>query len=176
MLEACEMSAVVENKTSVRAADLRELEQFLYREARLLDEQRWQEWSELFCKDGEYWLPATPGQPDPQNHLSLIYETDLLRAVRIKRYKHPNAFSLQPKPRSAHLVTNVALDAFEPATGNHVVHSKFIVLQYRREDQNVYGGTYIHHLKRIDGELKIALKKVELLNCDAPLDNILIYL
>lgn len=170
------MSAVVKPSKRNVLPDQGELEQFLYREARLLDEQRWKEWSDLFTKDGEYWVPAAPGQADPHNHVSLIYETDLLRAVRIKRFSHPNAFSLQPKPRSVHLVTNVCLDEFDDADGACVVHSKFIMLQYRREQQNVFGGSYLHRLQRVDGALKIALKKVELLNCDAPLDNILIYL
>jgi benzoate/toluate 1,2-dioxygenase beta subunit len=169
------MSAVAKPKPAGLPADLREVEQFLYHEARLIDEQRWQEWADLFAKDGEYWVPATPGQPDPVNHVSLIYETDLLRAVRVKRYSHPNAFSLQPKPRSAHLVTNVMLDGTNDA-GDLVVNSRFIMIQYRREEQRLYGGTYRHHLRAVEGGYRIALKKVELVNCDAPLDNILIVL
>ena len=85
-------------------------EDFLVQEARLLDEQKFDEWSALFVENGEYWVPVTPDQPDPLNHISLMYETDLLRAVRIKRFSHPNAFSLQPMPRSSHIVTNVLVD------------------------------------------------------------------
>jgi benzoate/toluate 1,2-dioxygenase beta subunit len=164
-------------KPAGRAApDLRELEQFLFHEARLLDEQRWEEWDALYAEDGHYWLPAGWQQPDPVNHVSLIYENALLRAVRIKRYKHPHAFSLQPKPRSAHLVSNVMLDEFDTATGDSTVSSRFIVMQYRREKLDVFGGTYTHRLRREGAEWKIVLKRVDLLNCDAPLENILVYL
>ena len=152
------------------------LEQFLFHEARLLDEQRWEEWNELYLEDAEYWVPATPGQPDPKNHISLIYETGLLRAVRVKRYKHPNAFSLQPGPRSVHLVSNVILDNFDETTGECLVTSRFIMLQYRREKQDVFAGSYTHRLVISGDEIRIAAKRVDLLNCDAPLENILIYL
>ena len=54
-----------------QAPDLVGLEQFLFHEARLLDEQRWQEWSDLFVEEGEYWVPASPDQADAINHVSL---------------------------------------------------------------------------------------------------------
>ena len=161
--------------TRSNTPDLRVLEQFLFHEARLLDEQRWEDWNNLYLEDAEYWVPATPGQPDPHNHISLIYETGLLRAVRVKRYRHPNAFSLQPKPRSVHLVSNVILDSYNEATGECNVSSRFIMLQYRREKQEVFAGSYTHRLVCKGNEIKIAAKRVDLLNCDAPLENILIY-
>ena len=37
---------------------LREVEQFLYREARLLDERRFHEWLALFTDDVHYWMGA----------------------------------------------------------------------------------------------------------------------
>jgi benzoate/toluate 1,2-dioxygenase beta subunit len=157
------------------APDRAELEEFLYHEARLLDEQRWDEWNALFTADGCYWVPAAPDQPDPVNHVSLIYENALLRAVRIKRFRHPNAFSLQPRPRSMHLVSNVMPEGFDD-NGDFVVRSSFIMLQYRREKQDVFGGRYTHRLRREGGALRIAEKRVDLVNCDAPMENILLYL
>ena len=166
------MNAVAE--TSMEP-DSKALEQFLFLEARLIDEQRWQEWDDLFTEEGEYWVPASPDQVDPINHVSLMYETDLLRAVRIKRFKHPNAFSLKPSPRCSHIVSNVMLDDFDAATGVCVVKSRFIMLQYRREEQDVFGGSYTHTLK-VEGQgFKIKKKKIDLINCDAPLGNILLY-
>ena len=163
-------------KLSKNPTDLNDIQQFLYHEARLLDEQRWEEWNELYLEDAEYWVPAAPVQPDPHNHVSLIYETGLLRAVRVKRYKHPNAFSLQPKPRSVHLVTNVMLDGFDERSAECRVNSRCIMLQYRREQQDVFAGTCHHRLRIAADGFKIAAKRVDLLNCDAPLENILIYL
>lgn len=156
------------------APDLRTLEQFLYHEARLLDEQRWEEWNALFTDDGIYWAPASPEQPDATHHISLIHENALLRAVRIKRFRHPYAFSLQPKPRTVHMVSNVMLDSVDVG-GNCVVTSRFQMVQYRREKQDVFAGAYTHHLRATPGGYRIALKKTELVNCDAPMENVLVY-
>ena len=158
------------------APDIKQFEQFLYHEARLLDEQRWDEWNDLFTGEGEYWVPAAHDQPDPQNHISLIYETDLLRAVRIKRFKHPNAFSLQPKPRCTHIISNVMLDEYDAEKQEYVVNSRFVMLQYRREMQDIFGGSYTHYLKGVNGGFRIRKKRVDLVNCDAPMSNILLYL
>lgn len=154
---------------------LQELERFLYFEARLLDEKRWEEWGALFTEDGEYWVPATRGQPDPQHHVSLMYETALLRSVRLKRYRHPNAMSLQPEPHSVHLVSNVMLDSFDEAGGECVVNSRFVMLEYRRNEQRTYGGATTHVLQPDGESFRIRMKKVELANCDAALSSIHIY-
>ncbi len=169
------MSAAVDAIEAAGQVDAGGLAQFLYHEARLLDEQRWDEWQALYGDDGEYWVPASPAQPDPQNHLSLIYETGLLRAVRIKRFRHPNAFSLQPAPRCSHIISNVMFDGVDEA-GALQVYSKFIMLQYRREVQDVFGGTYTHKLKPTDAGYRILHKRVDLINCDAAMTNILLYL
>lgn len=155
--------------------DIRDLERFLYHEARLLDEKRWDEWEALFVEDGEYWVPATRGQPDPLNHVSIMYEKSLLRAVRLKRYRHPNAMSLQPVPYSVHTISNVMLDEFDDNTGVCVTNARFIMLEHRRDITNTYGGAVSHTLEPEDGSFRIRRKKVELLNCDGVLDNIQIY-
>ena len=156
--------------------DLRQVEQFLFLEARLLDEKRWDEWEALFVEDGEYWIPATRGQPDPINHVSIMYEKSLLRAVRLKRYRHPNALSLQPQPYSVHTVSNVMLDSFNQENGIAQVNSRFIMLEYRRDKTWTYGGAYTHTLQRENDSFKILMKKVELINCDGALDSIQLYL
>jgi len=155
--------------------DLREIEQFLYLEARLMDEKRWDEWQALFVEDGEYWVPATRDQPDPLNHVSIMYEKSLLRAVRLKRYSHPNALSLQPMPYSVHTVSNVMLDSCDDENGVAVVNSKFIMLEYRRDKINTYGGAYTHTLLAENGSFKIQKKKVDLVNCDGVLESVQIY-
>jgi 3-phenylpropionate/cinnamic acid dioxygenase small subunit len=162
--------------SATKAPDIRDLERFLYAEARLLDEQQWPEWEALFTDDGEYWVPATPGQPDGINHQSIMYETKLLRAVRLKRYSHPNAISLQPLPRSVHVLSNVMLDEFDGADGSCVVNSRFIMFQYRRDEQHTFGGSCTHRLVMTPAGYRIASKRVDLVNCDAAMENILICL
>lgn len=168
------MSAAKRKAIAGAAPDPRALEQFLFHEARLLDEQRWEEWNDLFTEDGVYWAPASPAQPDATHHVSLMHENALLRAVRIKRFRHPNAFSLQPKPRTVHMISNVMPDGVTD-NGDHVVTSRFQMAQYRREKLDLFIGTYTHHLRVVSGSFRIALKKADLVNCDAPMENILVY-
>ena len=158
------------------APSLESVTQFVYREARMIDEKRWDEWSDLFAEDGMYWMPATPGQPDPESHVSLMYEDALLRAIRIRRYSHPNALSLLPHPRSIHLVSNVMLDKFDEGASTCQVNSRQIMVEYRRDEQQVLAAAVTHHLERVDDDYKIKLKKVELVNCDGALESIQIYL
>jgi benzoate/toluate 1,2-dioxygenase beta subunit len=154
---------------------LEQLEQYLFREARLIDEKRWDEWAALFADEAEYWVPATRGQPDPHTHVSLIYERSLLRDIRLRRYRHPNAMSLQPQPWSVHLISNVMLDSFDRDAGICIVNSRFIMLEYRRDDLRTHGGATTHTLDVSGDSWKITMKKVELVNCDGVLDNIQTY-
>ncbi len=156
--------------------DLRTVEQFLYHEARLLDEKRWQEWDDLFTEDGTYWVPASIDQPDPIRHVSLVYENRLLRTVRIERYANDNAHSLQPMPQSSHLVSNVVIESFDETTGECIVSSRFVVFEYRRDVQTVFGGEYVHTLVTDGCTFKIKQKRVNLVNCEGALENINIYL
>jgi benzoate/toluate 1,2-dioxygenase beta subunit len=149
--------------------------QFLYHEARLLDQRQWSDWEALFLEDGVYWTPATPDQPDPINHVSLIYEDQLLRKVRIARYASPAAPSLQPFPRTAHLVSNVMIDRHDKSSGDIIVTSRFLMIEYRRGAQRFYGGAYRHDLADNDGQLRIREKKVDLVNCEGPLESSSIY-
>lgn len=144
---------------------------FLFHEARLLDERRWDEWEALFLEDGVYWAPATPDQPDPINHVSLMYEERLLRKVRIARFASPVAPSLQPFPRTAHLVTNVMIDRHDEKTGEIAVNSRFLMIEYRRGAQRSFGGAYQHDLLDAPDGLRIRRKKVDLVNCEGPLES-----
>lgn len=144
--------------------------QFLFHEARLLDERRWIEWEALFLEDGVYWAPATPDQPDPVNHVSLIFDDQLLRKVRIARFASPVAHSLQPFPRTAHLVTNVIIDSVS-TEGEVAVNSKFLMIEYRRGAQRFFGGAYSHDLVERDGGFRIRRKKADLVNCEGPLES-----
>lgn len=147
--------------------------QFIYRETELLDRRDWHQWLDLFTEDGLYWAPATPEQPDGLNHVSLIFDDTLLRRVRVARYETPYAFSLQPFPRSSHLVSNIIVEA--DATSEIVVTARFIMTEYQRDIPNFYAGSYRYRLVEMEGLYKIKEKKAELINCDGPLPSSHIY-
>ncbi len=159
------------NKPSLRA-----VEEFLFHEARLLDQGRLDEWGELFTDDGTYWVPATVDQPDPIHHVSLMYDDKLLRAVRIRRFADEQAIPLQPAPRGVHLVSNIEIDDYSSDTRECIVSSHFIVLQYQRNKQAIFGGSYTHTLRWDGDSFAIKQKKADLANCEASHESIHIIL
>jgi benzoate/toluate 1,2-dioxygenase beta subunit len=150
--------------------DLRAIEQFLYREASYLDRKLYQEWLDLFTEDGLYWVPAAPDQKDPDNHVSLFFEDRILRQMRVRRLLHPKAYSLESPVRSSRMVGNVLLEDYDAATGDCRVRSTFHMLELQFGEQHFYGGFYIHDLASVEDGYKIKMKRVDLINCDGPLD------
>ncbi len=149
---------------------------FVEYEARLLDTCEWEAWDALFCEDGIYWMPATPNQPDGVNHVSLIHENAMLRQVRIERFSNTAAFSLQPRPRTARIVSGTTIESFDSETGDTIARSSFFAAQYTHDRQTIFAGQLIHHLVSDASEFKIRLKRVDLINCDGVHNDIHFYL
>jgi benzoate/toluate 1,2-dioxygenase beta subunit len=150
--------------------DLNRCEQFLLHEARLLDEAKFDDWLALFTADAWYWVPSEPGQADPQHTVSLIYDDRRLLETRVRRLASPRMYSQEPRSRTSRIVGNVTI---EEAEGRSVtLRSKFVMVEYRRESQRLFAGTALHRLVQLDGAIRIAWKRVDLVNCDAPLDGI----
>lgn len=150
----------------------REVEQFLYRQAELLDDKQWQAWIDLFADDGVYWAPVTPQQTEWEGSPSIFAEDKLLMEIRKNRVTHPNAWSQAPMWETNHLVSHVAL---EQVGENEIkVRSRFHLMELRRDNVRHFGGRYQHWLVRgADGALRIKLQRVDLFNSQAPFDYVL---
>lgn len=153
-----------------------ELVRFVVREARLLDERRFDDWYGLFADDAYYWVPAAPGQTDPLNHNSLAYEDKLLLQLRIERLKSPLAYSQKPASRCHHLLQTPEVEKRDPARGEYLTRTQFIYTETRGDESQRYAATAWHTLVRGDGGLRIRLKRVDILNCDAALPSIQLFL
>jgi 3-phenylpropionate/cinnamic acid dioxygenase small subunit len=154
----------------------RQLIDFVVREARLLDEKRYEEWNALFTDDGFYWVPLVPDQQDGLNHTSHLYEDKLLRELRIERLKSPRAFSQQPPTRSHHLLQTPTVESADPATNEYVVRCEFHYTEAQADELNFFVGTCRHHLTVENGALRIKLKRVDLINCDAALPAVQLFI
>jgi benzoate/toluate 1,2-dioxygenase beta subunit len=150
-----------------------ELSQFLYQEAALLDARDWDGWGRLFTSEGRYWVPAARDQRDWINHVSLVNDTSLLRGIRVARLKNGDAASLHGSPDSSHLVSNIVIAEAEEARGRYIVHSRFVVAQYASWGRHTFHGGYTHELVRESGEIRISLKRVDLVDASGPLGDIL---
>lgn len=154
------------------AFDQAEIEAFLTHEAALLDEARYEEWLALFTADAWYWVPAELGQRDPHETISLMYDDRRLLETRVRRLKEGILHAQTPRSAASRQVTNVAIVERQP--GAVLVRSKFVMVEYRRNVQRVFAGTYVHGLVRTGGALRIASKRVNLVNCEAELEGLVV--
>ena len=149
---------------------------FVVNEARLLDAKRLDEWNALFTDDAFYWVPLIPDQEDGINHTSHLYEDKLLRDLRIERLKSPRAFSQQPPSRCHHLLQTPTVEVFDEKNNRFVVRTEFHYTESQADELQFHVGTFIHHLTAMDGALRMTLKRVNLLNCDAALPAVQLFI
>ena len=153
-----------------------ELARFVRFEARLLDEKRFDEWYELFTDDAHYWVPAVHGQKSPSTQNSLAYEDKLLLQLRVERLKSPLAYSQKPASRSLHVLQEPEVEKRDDAKGEFLTRTPFIYTETKADDSQRYAATAWHTLVWADGKLRIKLKRVDILNCDAALPSIQLFL
>ena len=155
---------------------LRKIEEFLYLEASYLDDPDLDAWLNLYTEDGTYWMPSVPGQEDPLNHVSLFYDDRVLMEIRKRNFVHPRAASKDYVVRSSHIIGNVRVEEYDKQSGDCVVTSNFHCVMFYRDKQTVFAGRYRHELAATDEGYRIRQKRVDLINCDAPMGSIIIYL
>jgi 3-phenylpropionate/cinnamic acid dioxygenase small subunit len=150
-----------------------DIARFIYRESRLLDEKRWDEWYDLFTEDGHYWVPLTRNQPDAEMHTSLAYEDKLLLRLRIERLRRRPP-SQHPESWSQHVLQAPEI---ETAEGDWwLTRTAFHYAEARGDEMQIYAGVTFHNLVRDGATLRIRLKRVNLLNCDAALPSIQLFI
>jgi len=145
-----------------------EVEQFLYAEARMLDDRDFEGWLECYAPEAEYWMPAWDDDDtlvtDPQREISLIWYGNRGgledRVFRI-RTDRSSATSL-PEPRTGHNITNVEILRQEGDTAE--VRFNWFTLYYRYETVDTYFGTSFYTLNISGPRPLITYKKVVLKN------------
>jgi benzoate/toluate 1,2-dioxygenase beta subunit len=151
-----------------------EIEDFLYREARLLDERKYEEWLKLFSDDGLYWIQRWASEnslvENPEDELNILYLDRRRLEVYVRRILTGMAYTYEPHARTARILSNVMIRI----ANNHEfrVTCKFLLYLFRAQPHELYGprmqetlaGDLEYVLKKIQGELKIKLKKVTPIN------------
>lgn len=147
---------------------LEEVQQFLYREARALDDRDWDSWLACYAPDAEFWMPCWDDHGelirDPQSEVSLIYypSRDGLedRVFRI-RTERSSATSL-PIPRVTHNISNVEI--LEQGGNQCQLRFNWVTLNYRYKITDTYFGTSFYTLDTAGPHPLIKRKKVILKN------------
>jgi p-cumate 2,3-dioxygenase beta subunit len=138
-----------------------EVEQFLYKEAYLLDQWLLDQWLELFTDDARYVVPTTDlPEGDPQHDLVFIDDNRTRLQGRVNRLKSRHAHREYPWSRTRRFITNVMI---KEATGDEmVVSASAMVYRFRMTEVAPYVGSYEFRLKRVNGELKIHSRRAVL--------------
>src|SRR5216683_2781852 len=153
------------------AADFRQIENFLYREARLMDENAYEQWLSLWAGENIcYWVPSNADEADPGEQISIIYDNRKRLEARIKRLASGYAFAQDPKSRMRRVISNIEIE--EGANGEITAYSNFVLTELRRGKQDVFAGRTIHKLRTAGDAFKIFYKKVMLVNNDEFIDNL----
>jgi benzoate/toluate 1,2-dioxygenase beta subunit len=139
-------------------------QQFLFHEARLLDERRFDEWLALYDADAEYWVPYSWEQQSPRDHVSLFYETVTLLRMRVDRLERELSPLDTPKARVNHMLSNVTV---QPGEDDGLTARAYLLfVECRREEQRWFAGRSTWRLRSAGEEFRIAAKRIDLLNAD----------
>jgi 3-phenylpropionate/cinnamic acid dioxygenase small subunit len=174
------------NEPAIDERLIREVEQFLYREARMLDDRRFKDWLTLFTDDVRYWMvnrtnryprhskaisildPARYVEDDinSDDELAILDEDKTTLHARVARLDTGMAWAEDPPSRTRHMISNIEIEDGASASENSTeikVYSNFIVYRSRAElEEDFYVGGRQDVLRRVDGEWKIARRRLVL--------------
>jgi 3-phenylpropionate/cinnamic acid dioxygenase small subunit len=134
--------------------DFRVVEQFLYREARLADEHRYDDWEALWTDDALYWVPAGSDDADPLTRMSVVHDN--------RKFNTGRRHSQTPTSRLRRVVSNVEIIDADGA--DVTVEANFVLVESRERGKEIWAGRYTYRLRMVDGDLKMSYKKVALVD------------
>ena len=138
-----------------------EVEQLLYREARLLDDWNLDEWLTLYTPDARYIVPTTDlPDGDPESDLLFIDDDYSRMAGRVVRLQSRHAHREYPWSRTRRFIGNVMVTS---ADGEEVAATASVaVWRFRAGEASPYIGRYEVRLRRVDGALRLCYKRAVL--------------
>jgi 3-phenylpropionate/cinnamic acid dioxygenase small subunit len=142
--------------------------QFVYREARLQDEHQYVAWEALWTDDGVYWVPANGSDIDPEKEMSIIYDNRSRIALRVRQLLTGKHHTQSPQSRLRRIVSNIEL-LDDPPGGDISVASNSMIFESSLRDDTLWAARNEYRLRHVDGELRMAYKKVILVNNDKAL-------
>lgn len=135
------------------------------REALYLDRRQWDDWLSLYTEDCVFWVPAWRDEDettnDPDSELSLIYYRGR-HNLRDRIWRVTSGLSVASAvlPRVSHQVTNIRVEGQGAVTAAFCTH----VFEPKRQRQRSLFGRYDYELRMEEEALKIAIKKITLMN------------
>lgn len=143
-------------------ADIRSIEQFLYREARYADEHDYDAWEALWTDDAIYWVPANGGDNDPTTQMSILYDNRCRISTRLKQLRTGKRYAQAPPSNLRRIVSNV--EVLESTAHECEVGANFVLAESRERGNTMWAGRTTYRIRLVDGELRLAYKKIVLVN------------
>ncbi|MGE7119028.1 aromatic-ring-hydroxylating dioxygenase subunit beta [Peribacillus sp. NPDC046944] len=148
----------------------REIEKFLYQEARLLDEGKLEDWLNLFSSECLYWIPSIPGGGNPKKQVSIAFDDRRRLEDRVYRLRTGYAWSQIPSSRTIRLQSNI--EVWKESNQKDLrARTNFLVSEFRNGKQKSYAGWNGYRLVQENNQWKIAVKQVNLIDCDQGHEN-----
>jgi 3-phenylpropionate/cinnamic acid dioxygenase small subunit len=152
---------------------VREVEAFLYAEADLLDERRYEEWLDLLTDDVRYWMPMARnvqfGEEGREwtrelSDLAWFDEGKTTLTQRVQQIMTGIHWAEEPASRVTHMVTNVEVVEAVPSVEallEVTVRCRFLVYRNRLHDETDFlVGKRREVLRKVDGAWKIARREI----------------
>jgi benzoate/toluate 1,2-dioxygenase beta subunit len=152
------------------AAERDRFRMLVEREARLLDELDFDPWLAMYAPECIYWVPSTPGGGDPRREISISFDDRRRMEDRIYRLRTGYAWSQAPKSRTVRMISNV--EVFKTDSANmRMVRSNFLISEFRPDGVRFLSGWCGHRFVEQGGRWLIAVRQVNLIDCDQNLRN-----
>jgi 3-phenylpropionate/cinnamic acid dioxygenase small subunit len=147
-----------------------ECRRLLEREARLLDQLRYEDWLKLYTAECVYWVPSTPAAGDPRREISVMFDDRRRLEDRIYRMRTGFAWSQAPASRTVRFIANV--EVFATASDDVcMLRSNFLISEFWGDETRVLTGWAGHRVVRDNDGWKFQAKQVNLIDCDQCIRN-----
>jgi 3-phenylpropionate/cinnamic acid dioxygenase small subunit len=167
------MSAVT-NPIPVADDLMRELEAFLYLEARLADESRYKEWEALVTDDMHYWVPRGLADHDPRERLAYINDNRSRLRTRVQQLATGRRWSQTPPSPMRRMLSNIEVLELDAPGNNLRVAANMVLYELSVQavgELRVWPGRATYRLRRENGELRMSQKIVELVHAEMGLPS-----
>ena len=142
--------------------DVREIEQFIYREARYADEHDYDSWESLWTDDALYWVPAGTSRQDPEHQVSVIYDNRRRISTRLKQLRTGKRYAQSPPSNLRRTISNIEI--LESDSPDVLVGANFVLFESKPRGIEMWAGRITYRLRWVDGEIRLAGKTVVLVN------------
>jgi 3-phenylpropionate/cinnamic acid dioxygenase small subunit len=140
------------------------------REARLLDQLRFDEWLSMYAPECIYWVPGTPEAGDPRREITISFDDRRRMEDRIYRLRTGYAWSQAPKSRTVRMISNVEVFSTQQSS-IRMVRSNFLISEFRVDGTRFLSGWCGHRFIESAHSWQIRVRQVNLIDCDQNLRN-----